>query len=265
MRLRCYNGQIPGPMRIIQPGDVLKIELKNSLTHYDSSGWDGNPDVPQMLNTTNLHLHGLNVIPHLFQPVGTSDPESPMIAIDPGSSYSYEFLIPKDQRPGLYWYHPHHHGSTAVQVVTGMAGGIIVRGAIDEVPEIKAARDIPLIVQDIGLFPSEDNPDIWTYEPRQNSIWQTFGGYVTIKGQKTNLRGGFTTGDYKLRYFLLNGKPFFKEEHRYCEQLLNAAHDAPASACSSQDPIATQLTPPQFELAPAKSSASACLTEIPTT
>jgi len=250
MRLRCYNGQIPGPMRIVQPGETLRIHLKNSLTPYDSTGWDGNPDVPHMLNTTNLHLHGLNIIPHLFQPVGTSDPEAPMIAIEPGASYDYEFLIPKDQPPGLYWYHPHHHGSTAVQVVTGMAGGIIVHGAIDEVPEIKAARDIPLIVQDLGLFQSEDNPDIWTYEPKQNSIWQTFGGYVTIKGQKTNLRGGFTTGDYKLRYFLLNGKPFFKEEHRYCEQLLSSAHDAPASTCSSQDPIATQLTPPQFELAP---------------
>jgi FtsP/CotA-like multicopper oxidase with cupredoxin domain len=57
MRLRCYNGQIPGPMRIVQPGETLRIHLKNSLTHYDSTGWDGNPDVPHMLNTTNLHLH----------------------------------------------------------------------------------------------------------------------------------------------------------------------------------------------------------------
>lgn len=252
MRLRCYNGQIPGPMRIIQPGELLKIQLKNSLTPYDSTGWDGDPDVPHMLNTTNLHLHGLDIMPHLFQPVGTSDPLAPMIAIDPGASYSFEFQIPKDHPPGLYWYHPHHHGSTAVQVVSGMAGGIIVHGAIDEVPEIKAARDIPLIVQDIGLFQSEENPDIWTYEPKQNSIWQTFGGYVTINGgsDPTTLRGGFTTGDYKLRYFLLNGKPFFKEEHRYCTQAVNNMHDAAPSTCSDSDPIPTQMTPGRFELSP---------------
>ena len=86
-------------MRIVQPGETLRIHLKNSLTHYLLTGWDGNPDVPHMLNTTNLHLHGLNIIPHLFQPVGTSDPEAPMIAIEPGASYDYEFLFPRINRP----------------------------------------------------------------------------------------------------------------------------------------------------------------------
>ena len=247
VRLRCYNGQIPGPLKVIQPGELLRIHVKNSLTPYDSSGWDGNPDVPHDLNTTNLHLHGLDIVPHLFEPVGTSNPLAPMIHIHPGGSYNYEIPIAKDQPPGLNWYHPHHHGSTAVQVVTGMAGGLIIHGAIDEVPEIKAARDIPLVIQDIGLFPSEEDPSVWTYEPKQNSIWQTFDGYVTIKGQKTNLRGGFTTGDYKLRYFLLNGQPFFKEEHRYCPA---QSHDQAPANCSPTDPIATQLKPPRFTLAP---------------
>ena len=58
------------------------------------------------------------------------------------------------------------------------------------------------------------DPDLWTYEPVQNAIWQTFGGYVTIKDERTSLRGGFTTGDYRLRYYLLNGEPFFKETHK---------------------------------------------------
>lgn len=247
VRLRSYNGQIPGPLKTIQPGELLRIRLKNSLTPYDSSGWDGNPDVPHMLDTTNLHLHGLDIVPHLFEPVGTSDPMAPMIHIGPGASYDYRIQIPRDHPPGLNWYHPHHHGSTAVQVVTGMAGGIIIHGEIDEVPEIKAARDIPLIIQDIGLFPSEEDHTVWTYEPRQNSIWQTFDGYVTIKGQKTDLQGGFTTGDYKLRYFLLNGQPFFKEEHRYCPPQTS---DQAAASCSPTDPIATQIKPQRFKLAP---------------
>ncbi|MGB9364990.1 MAG: multicopper oxidase domain-containing protein, partial [Xanthobacteraceae bacterium] len=75
------------------------------------------------------------------------------------------------------------------------------------------------VMQDIGLFPSEDDPSVWTYLPKQNAIWQTFTGQVTIYNKKTgnndptNLKGGFTTGDYALRFYLLNGAPFFKEMH----------------------------------------------------
>jgi FtsP/CotA-like multicopper oxidase with cupredoxin domain len=241
VRLRAFNDQIPGPLMKIFPGQTVRINLKNSLPPYDSTGWDGEHNVPHHLGSTNLHLHGLDVIPHLFEPVGTSDPRAPMIEIMPGGSKEYVFEIPADQPPGLNWYHPHHHGSTAVQAVTGMAGGIIVYGAIDDVPEIKAAKEYLLVMQDIGLFPSEDDPSVWTYLPKQNAIWQTFDSNVTIydpktgKNVPTDLQGGFTTGDYKLRYYLTNGEPFFKEIHD------------PQNPTS---PTPTQLKPPRFTLAP---------------
>jgi suppressor of ftsI len=122
-------------------------------------------------------------------------------------------------------------------VATGLAGPIIIRGAIDEVPEIKAAREIVLAVQDIGLFPNEDDPNVWQYLPVQNAIWQTFGGFVTIFGKRTNLRGGFTTGDYALHYFLLNGEPFFKGEHNY-------------TLGKETEPRGTQLPVQRFTVAP---------------
>ena len=237
VRLRAYNGQIPGPTITVTPGQTLRIRMKNSLPPYDSSAWSGDNNVPHNLGHTALHLHGMDVLPHLFVPVGTSDPLAPMIEIPPGEHLDYVFKIPHDHPPGLNWYHPHKHGATAVQAVSGMAGPLIVKGAIDEVPEIKAARSIPVVVQDIGLFQSEHNPDLWTYEPVQNAMWQTFGGYVTIKDKRTSLRGGFTTGDYKLRYFLLNGEPFFKETH----------NDRPNEAAK---PVATQLSVRRFTLAP---------------
>src|SRR6185436_3472159 len=162
---------------------------------------------------------GLDVVPHLFQPQGTTNPLSRMISVEPGRHYDYSFQIPADHPPGLYWYHTHHHGSTAIQALSGMAGGVIIYGNIDMVPEIKAARDIPLVIQDLGLCQSETDQNLWVYEPKQNAIWQTFPGYVTIydpaTGQnvKTSLRGGFSTGDYVLHYYLLNGEAFFKETH----------------------------------------------------
>ncbi len=225
VKLRSYNGSVPGPVLTVLPGERLEITIDNQLSPYDSSGWDGDHNVPHDLNTTNLHLHGLDVIPHLFQPLGTSDPHADMIAIAPGETYTYVFDIPDDQPSGLDWYHPHHHGSTAVQAVSGMAGAIIVRGPIDEVPEIAAARDVLLILSDIGLFPSDDEPDVWIYEPKQNAIWNTFGqdgssDLVRMWDADANdwvnqpeLKGGFTTGDYAVRFYCANGSPFYREDH----------------------------------------------------
>ena len=242
-KLRSYNGKVPGETLKVRGGDTVRIRVQNSLPPVDSSGWNGSHNVPHMFDSTNLHLHGLDVIPHLFEPLGTGNPLAKMIDIMPGKHYDYEFKIPADQPPGLSWYHPHHHGSTAVQAVSGMAGPIITYGDIDEVPEIKAARDILLAVQDIGLFPSENDPNLWTYEPKQNAMWDTLSGAVTIydpttgKANPTKLQGGFTAGDYKLRYYMLNGEPFYKETHNY-------------ASGQGTEPIGTQLKPQRFVLAP---------------
>jgi FtsP/CotA-like multicopper oxidase with cupredoxin domain len=246
VKLRAYNGQVPGPLIKTKAGRTLKVRVKNSLPVYDSSAWGGDMDVPHMLDHTNLHLHGLDIAPHIFDPLGTSDPLAPMIAIGPGEYKDYPFVIPPDQSPGLNWYHPHCHGSTAVQAVSGMAGPLIIEGAIDEVPEIKAAKDYLLVVSDLGLFPTNEPHADYSdsYEPRQNAIWQTFNGnvpfppgLVTINGNPTAppQSCGFTTGDYALRYYALNGEPFFKEVHN---------SSAPTS------PTPTQLTPPVYKMRP---------------
>jgi FtsP/CotA-like multicopper oxidase with cupredoxin domain len=259
VRLRTYNGEAPGPTLEVLPGETLRILLRNELTPYDSSAWTGDHNVPHHLDHTNLHVHGMEVIPHLFQPLGTGDPLAEMIEIHPGHELEYTFHIPDDHPPGLYWYHPHFHGATAVQAVSGMAGAIVVRGPIDEVPEIAAAREILLVVNDIGLFPSEDDPSVYNYEPVQNSIWDTLGSQVLLWNAETgqmepapHLQGGFSTGDYKLRYFLINGQPFFKEEHNFTPTPANYTPPAtcPAITSNQQDPIATQLPVPRFTLQP---------------
>jgi FtsP/CotA-like multicopper oxidase with cupredoxin domain len=274
-RLRAYNGTIPGPVMQIAPGQKVVINLKNSLAPYTygAANWPHDHNVPHNLGSTNLHLHGMDIIPHLFEPVGTSDPRAEMIEIKPGETKQYVFQIPADHPPGFDWYHPHHHGSTAVQAVTGMAGGIVVSGAIDEVPAIKAARQEFLVIQDIGLFqtdpvvppgpngqggspgtppedlgfpPKTDVSSYWTYLSKQNAIWQTFGGNVTIYDPtvqppaspyvaQPNLNGGFTTGDYARRYYLLNGEPFFKETHD---------NNSPTA------PTPVQMTPPVINMQP---------------
>ena len=86
-----------------------------------------------------------------------------MIQVQPGQTYSYDFPIPPDHPSGLHWYHPHNHGSTDVQVSNGMAGlVIVVRGPIDQVPEIKAAREIFMVVQTLDVNPSKTRKRAFT-------------------------------------------------------------------------------------------------------
>jgi FtsP/CotA-like multicopper oxidase with cupredoxin domain/peroxiredoxin len=58
-------------------------------------------------------------------------------------------LLPKNHPPGTHWYHPHKHGSVAIQVSSGMAGALIVEGGLDEIKEIKDAKDRIFVFQQI--------------------------------------------------------------------------------------------------------------------
>jgi FtsP/CotA-like multicopper oxidase with cupredoxin domain len=250
LRLRTYGGAIPGPTLETKPGARLSVRVRNQLPPYDSSAWyedlEGlshtvRMNVPHDLNTTNLHVHGLEVVPHLFEPVGTSEPTAHMIAIKPGEEKHYEFTLPENHPSGLYWYHPHHHGSTAVQVQNGMAGLIVVRGPIDEVPEIAAAKEYFVALQDLGLFQSTDASGnvFWSYNPRQNAIYNTFSGTSHIVAADGTLGeqvdSGFSTGDFPLRLFLVNGSPVFEETH---------------NAQNPTSPTSKQLSVPRYTLRP---------------
>ncbi len=117
-----YNNGLPGPTLRVRPGDLLRVELVNSL------------DEP-----TNLHVHGLHVSPE-----GNGD--NVFVSVDPGQSFAYEHRIPDDHPPGTYWYHPHHHGNVADQVFGGLYGAIVVED--DLVP---VARERVLVISDIDL------------------------------------------------------------------------------------------------------------------
>jgi FtsP/CotA-like multicopper oxidase with cupredoxin domain len=122
-----YNGGLPGPTLRLQPGDRLQVQLVNRLS-----------------DPTNLHVHGLHVSPD-----GNSD--NPFVKIDPGTTFDYDYQLPDDHPPGVYWYHPHHHGMVADQIFGGLYGAIIVGDPEGSTGSIPVTRERVLVVSDISL------------------------------------------------------------------------------------------------------------------
>jgi FtsP/CotA-like multicopper oxidase with cupredoxin domain len=118
-----YNGISPGPTLVVRPGDLLRVRLVNELDQH-----------------TNLHTHGLHVSPR-----GNSD--NPLVRVAPGEVFDYAIQLPSDHPVGTFWYHPHHHGTAADQVFSGLAGALIVRGGTE--PSWSADR--VLVITDITL------------------------------------------------------------------------------------------------------------------
>lgn len=134
-----FNGIVPGETWELEPGDTLKVNLVNKLPKLPA---DYIPDMtrPHMWTNTNLHTHGLHV-----SPSGNAD--NVFIDIPPGGTQQYEINLPKDHPSGLFWYHPHRHGAVAQQVRGGMAGMLVVRGEIDRVEEVQAAKEQIMVLQ----------------------------------------------------------------------------------------------------------------------
>ncbi len=125
VRALTYNGGLPGPTLRLKAGDRVELTFANRL------------DAP-----TNLHTHGLVVSPE-----GNSD--NVFVRIDPNSTHDYVYELGEDHPPGVFWYHPHHHGISAEQLFGGLYGAIIVEDPDESV--IEAARERVLVISDIGF------------------------------------------------------------------------------------------------------------------
>ncbi len=123
VRTLGYEGGVPGPTLHVHPGDVVRLELVNRLEE-----------------DTNLHVHGLQVSPE-----GAGD--DVFVRIPPGGTRRYEYRLPDDHPTGIFWYHPHVHGSVADQVFAGLYGAI--RVSDPGTPD--GPRERVLVVSDIDL------------------------------------------------------------------------------------------------------------------
>ncbi len=122
-----YNASLPGPTLRLRPGDRLRVQLVNRLD-----------------TVTNLHVHGLHVSPE-------RNGDNPFVTVEPGSTFDYDYRLPPDHPPGMFWYHPHHHGMVADQIFGGLYGAIIVDEPESEFGSIPITRERVLVISDISL------------------------------------------------------------------------------------------------------------------
>lgn len=124
--LRSFNGRYAAPTLVLLQGDTLRIRLNNKLP---ANAPQSSLSYLNFQNSTNLHFHGLHVDPREIRPgvFGDYVVDTPDGGVMPGQSRQHELAIPSNHTTGIYWYHPHLHGSSNVQVSSGMFGAIIVR------------------------------------------------------------------------------------------------------------------------------------------
>jgi|GEM_PF-1711038 len=140
------------PVIAVERGSTLRILFHNELLATDARGKSGPTQ-------SNLHTHGLLVSPKgtgfqgtgrdhaygdcIFVMASTSgaanggeghgsakpgggdpcslDPGSPLMRQENGD-IRYSYVIPRDHLSGMYWFHPHPHGLSEVQVSNGLSG-----------------------------------------------------------------------------------------------------------------------------------------------
>jgi FtsP/CotA-like multicopper oxidase with cupredoxin domain len=165
----CYvaqNGEESPTLRV-HPGDTLVISLKNemaaeekksnasakgtgatmpSMTHHEAAGSCAGGGV-MAAYATNLHFHGLAIPPkcHQDEVLTTS-----VLASD--APYEYRVQIPANQPPGLYWYHPHLHGFSKVQVLGGASGALIIEGIERANPALADLPERVIVIRDQDLL-----------------------------------------------------------------------------------------------------------------
>jgi FtsP/CotA-like multicopper oxidase with cupredoxin domain len=128
----AYNGQVPGPLIRLRPGERVRVRVKNELPE-----------------PTTVHWHGL-IIDNAMD--GASHVTQP--PIEPGREFAYEFTVPN--QPGTHFYHTHHAADR--QQPLGLYGALIIE---ETKPSVRAhARHVIQLgewrVADGQSFPAMD-------------------------------------------------------------------------------------------------------------
>jgi FtsP/CotA-like multicopper oxidase with cupredoxin domain len=143
---------VESPTLHANPGDTINIHVTNQVPEAplgaterisNSSNQCGAADMTP--TSVNVHFHGLNVTPKCH------GDETIHTIINSGESFDYKLRIPANEPPGLYWYHPHIHGASSMEVQGGATGLIEIEGIENIQPAVVGLPERFLILRDQQL------------------------------------------------------------------------------------------------------------------
>jgi FtsP/CotA-like multicopper oxidase with cupredoxin domain len=155
--------------------------------------------------------------------------------VAPMSEYTYTYKIPANHMPGTFWYHPHLHGSVAIQTAGGAAGVLIIEDAEDTLPrEISCMEEQVILLQTVpfaalrGLSQYSGDDLFHAIRARLPSGWENFTTENNQRGEATAIAPGnwslidnfaLVNGEYHprlkvkegewYRWRIVHGGPFF--------------------------------------------------------
>lgn len=149
--LFCFRtpGGKQGPTLHVKPGDLLDVTVTNHVptpsgapTEVVSNAGTQCGATTMTVASTNVHFHGTNTSPkcHSDEVIRT--------LINSGQTFHYHVRFPKDEPPGLYWYHQHVHGTSEAATQGGATGAIIVEGIGKYQPAILGLPQRILLIRD---------------------------------------------------------------------------------------------------------------------
>ncbi|MFD9393096.1 multicopper oxidase family protein [Streptomyces sp. NPDC060000] len=174
-----YNGAYLGPTMKWTKGDTVLMNFTNTLGAE-----------------TTVHFHGAHIPPKMDG--------GPQNAFADSVTWSPTFEVLDEAK--TLWYHPHALGTTAQQVVHGLAGMIIVEDDSDvsaALPSEYGVDDIPIILQCLAVDTAGDIK----YEA---TGYRTSGVTFPVLVNGTNVDSttlGFTATKKRTRFRVLNASP----------------------------------------------------------
>jgi FtsP/CotA-like multicopper oxidase with cupredoxin domain len=170
---------LQSPTLHVNPGDKIVINLTNMVpaapgkSEVVSNSTDVCGDATMTATSVNMHFHGTNTAPqcHSDEVIHT--------LIGSGETFRYEIDIPKDEPPGMYWYHPHVHGISSVAVTGGASGAIEVEGIQNIQPAVSGLPQRILVIRDLAVASS--GPAIGTSHPVVEPFWDISTNYVPVE------------------------------------------------------------------------------------
>lgn len=150
-----YNGAVLGPALRLRSGEKTTIQVRNALDEV-----------------TTTHWHGL-ILP--------ADVDGgPHQTIAPGALWTASFTVAN--APSTCWFHPHVHGATGRQVLSGLAGMLVVddtTAGATTLPHTWGVDDLALVLQD-KRFTASGQIDT-TLSANDRQIGYT-GDYLLVNG-----------------------------------------------------------------------------------